>query len=260
VLCWRDISPPAIAARFVAACFSLFALTLPVSAADRLIVFCASSLTDVMSEIGRDFQKQSGVEITFSFAGTGQLARQIEAGAPADILVSADQRWTDWMLEKGLVARGKVKEFAGNRLVVAVKQEVENWADIEGLLTSSRFAMGEPESVPAGDYAVQALQKQGIWEKAKAQAVYGENVRVALRRLAFGEVSSAVVYATDVTAELGLRTLYTFPENSHDAIIYSAAPAKGSNAAAGDFVAYLASDEAKMVLKKFGFTLSGTTD
>jgi len=213
-----------------------------------------------MSRIGRDFGKRSGVELSFSFAGTGQLARQIEAGAPVDVFISADQRWTDWVIEKGLAERGDVKEFAGNRLVVAVNQEVENWADIEGLLTTTRFAMGESESVPAGSYAVQALQKQGIWEKAKTQAVYGENVRVALRRLALGEVSAAIVYTTDVSVESGVRTLHTFPKNSHDAIIYSAATVKGGIEAAGEFLAYLESDEAKVVLKKFGFSLPGTTN
>ncbi|MGI9354702.1 MAG: molybdate ABC transporter substrate-binding protein [Rhizobiaceae bacterium] len=257
---WRITWPLALAGWFFAVCSSLFALGLPVSAADRILVFCASSLTDVMSEIGRGFQKQSGVKVSFSFASTGQLAQQIEAGAPADVFVSADNSWTDWVVDKTVVERGDVTEFAGNRLVIAVRQEVENWVNIEALLTTTRFAMGEPESVPAGGYAVQSLQKRGLWKSTKAQAVYGENVRVALRKLALGEVSAALVYATDVNAESGVRALYTFPENSHDAIVYSAAPVTGSNAAASDFVAYLASDEAKVVLKKFGFSLPGATN
>lgn len=234
----------------------------PVWAAEKLLVFSAASLTDVMSEIGQAYGEKTGIRVTFSFAGSGALARQIEAGAPAHVFVSADKEWMNWATERGAIVPDSVQTFATNQLVVAVRQEVENWADVEELLTTARFAMGEPDTVPAGRYARQALEKMGIWEEAKTQAVFGENVRATLRRLALGEVAAAIVYATDTAAEPDVRTLFTFPADNHDPVVYSAAMVKGSKseAGAGDFVVWLASADAKTMLKKNGFGIPGATD
>ncbi len=232
----------------------------PATAADKLLVFAASSLTDVLTDLGRTYERSGNTRITFSFAGSGALARQIEAGAPADVYVSADRRWMDWVVGKGRVAEGSPIAFASNELVIAVRNETENWVFPEGLVTTSRFAMGEPESVPAGRYARQALEAGGLWEKARIHAVFGENVRISLRRLTMGEVGAALVYKTDVVADPDARAIHTFAKDSHEPIIYLAAAVQGARADATDFVQWLRSAEAKTVLERHGFTKPGSTD
>ncbi len=238
----------------------MFATSGVAAADDRLLVFAAASLTDVLTEVSAVYGDETGVSVTFAFAGSGTLARQIEAGAPADVYVSADKLWMDWVVGKGRVAGDSPVAFASNRLVIAVRNETENWVYPEGLITTSRFAMGEPESVPAGRYARQALKENGLWDQAREQAVFGENVRVTLRRLTLGEVGAAIVYRTDVLADPAVRSIYAFAEESHEPIAYLAAPVKGGSNSAARFVQWLSSAEAKTVLEKHGFGKPDSTD
>ena len=145
-------------------------------------------------------------------------------------------------------------DLAGNRLVVAVRNEVENWADLEALLTDNRFAMAEPDTVPAGRYARQALQNRGIWEQASRQAVFGDNVRTTLRRLARGEVTSAIVYGTDAAIEPRVRPFFVFPSAAHDKITYwAAATGQAPSAQALEFVSFLKGADAGRVFAESGF-------
>lgn len=231
-------------------------------AGNRLTVFAPSSLSDVLTDIATAYKEETGDEVVLSFAGTPQIARQLDAGAPAGYFITADREWIDWALERKLVAADTVQEIAANTLVVAVRNEVENWADVDGLLTSDRFAMAEPETVPAGRYAQQALQKRGLWAKAQPMAVYGDNVRITIKRLAIGEVGAAIVYGTDVMAEPNVKTIFTFPADSHDPIQYWGAVTAfqeqaGKADVAVSFARFLEGETAGTVFAKAGFLPPG---
>ena len=229
----------------------LFAVTSAI-ANDQSIIFAPSSMTDVLNRISTDFITKTGKGVTLSLAGTAQLARQLEHGAPADVFITADGDWMKWAVDRNLVTEKTVTPIAGNQLVVAVRNEVENWADVEGLLTTGRFAMAEPNAVPAGRYAKQALTSLGIWDKAKGQAVYGDNVRVTLRRLALGEVAAAIVYATDAYAEPKVKPIYTFSADSHEAIVYWAGQVSQSKSD-GDYLNFVKQPSTGRTFKEFGF-------
>ncbi|MEE9314249.1 MAG: molybdate ABC transporter substrate-binding protein [Rhizobiaceae bacterium] len=222
-------------------------------AAERLVVFTPSSLGDVLSEIAMAYENRSGQKIVLSIAGTSQLARQLEAGAPADIFMSADRRWMDWAIDKSLIDEKSQVSFASNRLVLAVRSETENWADPKALLTQFPFAMGEPDSVPAGHYAREALRAKGWWSEAKSHAVYGENVRVALRRVVLGEVGAAIVYGSDIAVEPGVKSLLVFPSDSHTAIAYIVAQTENAKTGAGDFISFLTTPAAGAIFARAGF-------
>ncbi len=226
-------------------------------AADRLVVFTPSSLTEVMGKVANGFEKYHGQKVVLSIGGTSQLARQLKAGAPADIFISADRRWMDWVTEKRLIVPNSRVEFAGNRLVVAVRSETENWVDIEALITQFPFAMGEPDSIPVGQYAREALTHRGWWKMAKTQAVYGENVRVTLRRVALGEVGAAIVYATDAIVEPSVKVMMTFSPESHSPIAYWAAITPRSKKDGEEFINYLGSAEAGVIFAEAGFIPPG---
>ena len=226
-----------------------------VRAEDRILVFAPASMTDVLQDAAAEYSKQGGPSVVFSFAGTQHLARQLDAGAPAHVYITADRDWMDWAIERDLVDRDMLVALAGNRLVIAVRNEVENWVNMKALLTRNRFAMAEPNSVPAGRYARQALEKQGLWAEAKHQAVFTDNVRTTLRRLARGEVSSAIVYATDAEIEPDVRPLFILPASSHDPIVYWMAQTRiGIKLpAVSRFLNFLESSAARRVFSKAGF-------
>ena len=162
-------------------------------------------MTEVIGKLNEAFEDQHGITAIASIAGTAQLARQVEAGAPAHIFISADRKWGDYLAKTGNIVPVTRRSIAKNTLVVAVRRETENWADVEKLLTTGRFSMAEPENIPAGRYAKEALENLNWWPDAKTHAVFGENVRVALRSLARGEVDAAIVYQTDLRADPDVR-------------------------------------------------------
>ncbi|MEM9677467.1 MAG: molybdate ABC transporter substrate-binding protein [Pseudomonadota bacterium] len=241
--------------RFFGLIALLASLPLQVMAAERLTVFAPSSLTDVMSAVTKAYEAHSGGAVVLSFAGSAQLARQVAAGAPADIIISAHPDWMNYLIENRAVDPKSVRIIAGNRLVIAVRREVENWSEPLKLLQSDRFAMGEPDSVPAGTYAREAMLNLGIWFKAKSQAVYGENVRVALFRLVRGEVGAAVVYESDLTLETGARVAYRFDPSTHADIRYVIAPVMTSRpkSSMDTFIDFLTGADGQAVFKEFGF-------
>ena len=219
----------------------------------KLLVFAPASMTEVMADLKAQFEYESGNKVVISVAGTGQLARQLEAGAPAGVFISADKSWIEWLDQRKLLKSDTKIPIAQNELVLAVRNETENWLDVEKLLTESRFSMGEPNSVPAGAYARKALQNAGLWKKARVNAVYSENVRVTLRKVAMGEVGSAVVYKTDLRVEPSVREAFNFAMTDADPIVYWGAVTKVGSAEAALFLAYLKSEKAIETLRKFGF-------
>jgi len=212
-----------------------------VLAQEKFLAFVPASMTDVMGLLSDDYEKSSGNTVKLVIAGTAQLARQIDNGAPADIFISADKLWIDWLENRNRVSKRSAQVVAGNELVIAVRNETENWVDHKALLTDARFAMAEPDSIPAGRYAKQSLEKMGLWEDAQEQAVYGENVRVTL------------VYATDVAVEPVVKTAWSFPADSYDKVQYFAVPIADANPIANEFVNYLLTSQAQKILGKAGF-------
>lgn len=222
--------------------------------ADNLIVLAAASTTDAMNEIGTLFTKQSGTTVQFSFGSSGALARQIQNGAPADIFLSANEKWMDTLLSDGKINPALHTDLLANRLVLIVPagRTATLNADFAG-----RLAVGSMDSVPAGMYAKQALEKMHLLEVLKPHLVSCDSVRNVLFFVERGEADAGIVYSTD--AKISDRVIITsvFPEETHEPIHYPAGvcSATGHPAAAGEFLTFLKSDEAHAVFEKFGFSV-----
>lgn len=232
----------------------------PVLAAD-LTVFGAASLSDALNEIAKDYQKDSGKSVTVSLAASSALARQIEASGGADIFISADLDWMDYLDNKSLINHDSRANLLGNRLVLIAAKDVNASItiaphfDLAGALKGGRLAIADPDSVPAGKYGRAALTSLGVWNSVVDHLVQAENVRVALTYVARGEAPLGIVYETDAKAEPNVKTVGVFPENTHAPILYPAALTKDAKPAAKDFLAYLSSPTARAVFVKDGFTV-----
>ena len=226
-------------------------------AMDRLLILTPSSMSEVTKAIAQSFEQEHGTMVLVSTAGTGQLARQLEAGIPADLMIFADEIWLDWAIDRGLLDPDTRIPIAGNRLVVATKKETGKQGRIPELLTSELFAMGDYRSVPVGRYARQALTKMGLWDSAKGNAVFGENARITLQRLVRGEVSAAIVYASDVNMATETRSVYVVPEAFHSPIVYwvarTSSAVKKNDPKTQTLVEFLKSAKARGVMRDFGF-------
>ncbi|MEO0329471.1 MAG: molybdate ABC transporter substrate-binding protein [Pseudomonadota bacterium] len=227
----------------------LNSIVLPVQASERILVFAAASLRDVLLEVGEVYEAQCDCSVTFSFAASSTLARQIEAGAPADIYISANQTWVDRLVVRQLINEVDVLKIAGNRLVIASAAKT---GDSFNILLRDRFAMADPKSVPAGIYAKQALEHIGLWERAVANAVFTSNVRLALASIARGDLLSGIVYQSDLEVEPQLHAHYVFPATAHAAIRYYAAPIAKTVQAKG-FAEFLTSPSIQKEFLRFGF-------
>lgn len=197
-----------------------------------------------------------------SYGASSALARQIENGAPADVFISADLDWMDYVEKKGLLVPGTRRDLLGNRLVLIApaKQPVELQPapgfPISSVLKNGRIALAEPNSVPAGKYAKAALEKLGVWEQVAGRVAAAENVRAALLLVARGEAPLGVVYQTDANAEPGVMVAGVFPAGTHPAIVYPVAALKGAKPSAAPFLELLASPAARRVFEKHGFTVN----
>lgn len=227
-----------------------------------VVVFAAASLKNVLDAIAKEWTKETGVEVKASYAASPALAKQIEQAAPADLFISADAPWMDYVAQKDLIVPASRVDLLGNRLVlVAAKDwskgdvELASGADLAGLLGDGRLAMGEVSSVPAGKYGKAALEKLGIWPSVSARVAGAENVRAALALVSRGEAPLGIVYKTDVAADKGVKVVATFPADSHPPIIYPAAKLKSATSANADaFLKRLSSAGAKKTFEEAGFT------
>lgn len=219
----------------------------------RYLVFAAASMKDAMEEIATSFEADTGDKLILSIAGTSKLARQIDHGAPADLFISADEQWMKWLSDRGHIAKEDQAIITGNQLVVAVRREIENWADPVAMLTKGIAVMADPDAIPAGRYAKQALTKMGIWKDVSKTIVRTENVRLALALVARGEVEAAIVYRSDVYAEPNLRTAFLFTETTHQKINYPAGILHSAKKGASKVLEYLLSPKAKKIFIKHGF-------
>lgn len=232
-------------------------------AQSKATVFAAASLTDALGKIATAYQAETGTEIVASYAASSTLAKQIEQGAPADLFISADNDWMDYVEKKGLTKPGTRQALLGNRLVlvaaadkvkpVALKQGV----DVAALVGSSKLAMGMVASVPAGKYGKTALTALGAWDAVAPKVAETESVRAALALVARGEAAYGIVYETDAAAEPKVAIAGVFPADSHPPIVYPIGEVKDAGPAAAAFRAYLAGSKAAAVFKTYGFTVLG---
>jgi molybdate transport system substrate-binding protein len=236
-------------------------MTSTVSAADRMLtVFAAASLTDVLQQVGDAYTTETGRPVRFSFASSSALARQIESGAPADVFMSADLEWMDYLQTRKLLMAETRINIATNELVLVapVKSTTRlriapGFSLAKALGKSGRLATGDPESVPVGKYAKAALTQLGVWESVKDRLVPADNVRTALNFVALGEAPLGIVYATDAKGESKVRVVDVFPASSHVPILYPVAATISAGTNAGDFLRFLRSSKARALFQKAGF-------
>lgn len=234
----------------------------PAMAAD-ITMFGAASLAEALKEIAADYQKDSGKSVAVSFAASSALARQIEASGGADIFMSADLDWMDYLDKKGLIAPGSRANLLANRLVLVAPRDSSTTIaivphfDLLAALKGGRLAIANPDTVPAGKYGKAALTALGVWDSVSTHLADAEDVRVALAYVARGEAPLGIVYQTDAKAEPNVKIVSIFPESSHPPILYPAALVKDAKPEARAFLAYLSSPPARAVFEKDGFTVLG---
>jgi molybdate transport system substrate-binding protein len=231
-------------------------------AAERtLTVFAAASLTDVLQEIGHAYTAQTHQPVRFSFAASSVLAKQIESGAPADVFVSADEEWMDYLAARKLIQAATRRDIVTNALVLVAPVDSKLQLRIApgfplgaALGGKGRLATGDPASVPVGRYAKAALIRLGVWRDVEDRLVPADNVRTALNFVARGEAPLGIVYATDARADRQVRVIDTFPAHTHDRIAYPAAATARSQPQAAAFATFLGSDAARALFDKAGFS------
>jgi molybdate transport system substrate-binding protein len=257
----RALSLPAIA--FVVALAALLAPSqgqgqdAPTSAT----VFAAASMKNALDDVIAAYGRNTGRKVVASYAASSALAKQIEEGAPADVFVSADQEWMDYIAQKKLIVAKSRFNLLGNRLVLIAPKDsklgdvtIGPGFDIAKLAGDGRIAVGDVRAVPAGKYAKAALEKLGVWKGAEPKLASAENVRAALVLVARGEAPLGIVYETDAKIEPGVKIVGRFPENSHPPIVYPAAQTVSAKPDAVKFFQFLLSGTALVFFERYGFT------
>jgi len=230
---------------------------LPLSAA-TLRVSAASSLTDVLRDLGRLYERQTGDTLVFAFGASSTLARQIAEGAPADLFISADESKMDQLQQRRLIDNASRRSILSNTLVIIVpsdsKLQISGPADLAGAAIAN-IAVAEPQSVPAGIYAREYLRSRRVWDRIKDKIVPAENVRAALAAVESGNVQAGIVYRTDALISRSVRIAFEVPRNAGPRISYPAAVIADSRQKpeAYRFLGYLQSPAARAVFRKYGF-------
>ena len=243
-------------------CLSLLAL--PAAAADTgkapITVFAAASLTNALQDLGDAFTKETSIPVRFSFAASSALARQIENGAPADIFFSADLEWMDYLQSRNLIQRDTRHDVLGNRLVLIapsdslIKLKIEPNFALAAALGKGRLATGDPDSVPVGRYAREALTTLGVWSSVEGHLVRADSVRSALAFVDRGEAQLGIVYETDALIDKRVRVVDVFPASSHLPIKYPVALTTAAKGGAAKFLAYIRGPAGELAFKANGYT------
>jgi molybdate transport system substrate-binding protein len=231
--------------------------------ADDVIVFAAASLKDALDSINGDWRKATGKHATISYAASSALAKQIEADAPADVFISADLDWMDYLAKKNLIVPSSRHNLLGNVLVLiapadrrAGDVDIKPDFPLAQLLNGGKLAMADPASVPAGKYGKAALTKLGVWDSVAGSVAAAENVRACLLLVARDEAPYGIVYKTDAAIEPKVRIVGTFPADAVPPIIYPIAQTTSSkNPDAAAFVAYLSAPDATKQIEHYGFSV-----
>ncbi|SDX09770.1 molybdate transport system substrate-binding protein [Ruegeria halocynthiae] len=233
--------------------------TAPVRA-EGVLVFAAASLKTALDEIAAGYEDTTRHEVTISYAASSVLARQIQAGAPADLIISANEDWMDVLQGEDLIEVASRVDLLGNGLVLIGAQDTEPTEIAVGLdlitrLNGGYLAMALVDAVPAGIYGKAALQNLGLWNDVEGQIAQTDNVRAALALVATGAAPLGIVYRSDAIAEDRVGVIGTIPEKFHPAIIYPAALTISSGPEALSFLTYLQGDEAQAEFLRQGFSL-----
>ncbi len=245
VSCIKKIFVPVLVCLFLGACSGS-------NAKKDLQVFCAASLTEVMTALADSFTAETGQKVSLSFASSGTLARQIQMGAPANLFLSANKQWVDYLINSNLVGDTGYWEIAGNALVLIANNSIFDKELTLKQAVNHRFAIGDPNMVPVGLYARQALENLDLWEGN--QFLLGRDVKHVLKLVEMGEADMGIVYRTDAISSTKVRVLETLPENMHQPVRYhicmmGAVPHPATEA----FLSFVKSPKAKVVWEKYGF-------
>ncbi|WP_150539603.1 molybdate ABC transporter substrate-binding protein [Actinobacillus vicugnae] len=237
----------------------VLALSSTVAFAQDITVFAAASMTNVLQEINQDFAKKyPNDKVTFSFASSSVLAKQIKQDAPADVFISADLKWMDYLKEKQPAKTQNIRTLVKNDLVlIAPKDSPLNATEIKAvdfakILANGYLSVGDPAHVPAGKYAKKALAHYGLWQQLEPKLAPAKNVRDALSFVERGESPLGIVYSTDAKVSDKVKVIATFPTESYGEVVYPAATVS-DKAEAKAFLEFLKTPEAKAKFKAAGF-------
>jgi molybdate transport system substrate-binding protein len=241
---------------------ALLAPGLAQAQAKDVVVMAAASLKNALDDASAAWTKGTGKHTKISYAASSALAKQIEAGAPADMFVSADLDWMDYLAQRNLIKPATRSNLLANRIVLIapkdskVSLKIEKGFALKQALGDGKLAMANIDAVPAGKYGKASLEALGVWSQVSDRVAQAENVRAALLLVARGEVPLGIVYQTDAAAEPGVKIVGTFPDDTHPPIVYPIALlATSANPDADAFLAYLKSAAAKPFFEKQGFTV-----
>ncbi len=228
----------------------------------QLTISAAASLKDAMDEVKTSYAAEKpNVALTINYGSSGSLQKQIEQGADVDVFFSAATKQVDELKAKGLTIDDTIKNLLGNKLVLVVpsdsKSEIKDFQDVTDA-SIKKLALGEPKSVPAGQYAEEVFKKLNLLEDIKSKTVYGKDVKEVLTWVQTGNADAGIVYATDAKTTDKVKVIATAAEGTHTPIVYPVAIIKSSkNAdAAREFLTYLSGDKAKAIFEKYGFTVN----
>jgi molybdate transport system substrate-binding protein len=235
-------------------------LATPALAQNTLSVFAAASLTDSMKAVAEAWQAKTGVKLALSFGGSNTLAQQIDQGARADIFLSADTDWMDFLQKNNRIDPATRRNLLGNRLVLIGGSqshaiEVKPHFNLAGALGDGKLALADPGAVPAGKYGKAALIALGVWDSVQNKLAPAENVRAALEYVARGEAPYGIVYETDARVDPSVHIAGVFPATSHPAIVYPVALTRDAAPEAGKFLAFLSGPESAAIFRRDGFSL-----
>lgn len=237
------------------ACFALHAHAQP------LTVFAAASLRNALDEAAGVYSAGHRPKVVISYAASSALAKQIENGAPADLFISADLDWMEYLGKQNLLVPRTRRNLLGNALVLIaparrpVKLQPAPGFPIRKAMGEGRLALADPQHVPAGKYARAALEQLGVWRQVADRLAPAQNVRAALALVARAEAPLGIVYRTDAAAEPRVMVAGVFPADSHPPIIYPAAVVKGAHPGAAQFLEFLSGGEARRIFVKHGFAV-----
>ena len=226
-----------------------------------LVVFAAASLKNALDGINDVWQKEGGKKAKISYAASSALAKQIEQDAPAQMFISADLDWMDYVARKNLIKPESRANLLGNRIVLVAPKEEARTVDIKPgfdlakVLGGGRLAMANVDTVPAGKYGKAALEKLGVWASVSEKVAQAENVRAALLLVSRGEAPAGIVYQTDAAADPNVKIIGSFPENAHPPIIYPVALTNKAGPDAAAFLAYIRGATARPLFEAQGFTV-----
>ncbi|MDT3685441.1 MAG: molybdate ABC transporter substrate-binding protein [Pseudorhodoplanes sp.] len=237
-------------------------ITSPAAAQDKSItVFAAASMKNALDDVNTAYTKTTSVKVVASYAASSALAKQIEGGAPADIFVSADLKWMDYLIDKKAIKTNTRVNLLGNKLVLIAPKDskigkvtIAKGFDLAKLAGDGKITTGDVKAVPVGRYAKAALESLGAWAAAEPKFAMADNVRAALLLVSRGEAALGIVYETDAKIDPGVKIVGTFPENSHQPVTYPVAATATAKPETAGYLSFLRSQVAKSTFEKHGFT------